>query len=460
MRWLLVKDLQILRRSPLLLALLVIYPVVVAVLIGFALSAGPDKPRVAFLNLVPAELGELELGGEMVDLAEYADTLFESIDPVTIDCTDRDPQECEDEVRDMVRDGDVLAGLVIPEEITERLLGLQSLQAVEPPTVKVFFNAEDPVKARYVEDTIKSQAQDANAALTKQLTEVALGYLNLIVEGGSVSLPIFGGEIEVLGLERSNAIVRAAQAQLPPGSEARRQLDRVLRFGELARQNLDLSDEILNTIGTPIEIDTEILEGETTPLSSFAVAVSVAISLMFVTVLMAAGTLALEREENAFARLVRGLVSQTGLLAEKALLAAVCSAVVGILMLCGLALFVDLDWGRFPLWVAGVAAGSLGFAALGLAIGALAREVRAASLLAFMLSLPLAFLALVPANAVSGLLYDVIRAVSALFPFKPTLEVMDAALNDAGGMIGPLAHLAALTLGFGALARLALRRFA
>jgi ABC-2 type transport system permease protein len=460
MRWLLVKDVQILRRSPLLLALLVIYPVVIAVLIGFALSRGPDKPRVAFVNLVPAEQNELELAGESIDLSDYADTLFESIDPVRIDCADRDPAACQEEALDKVRDGDVLAALVIPPDVTERLQALQSLQAVEPPTVKVFFNAEDPVKARYVEDTIKSRAQDANAALTQKLTEVALSYLDLIVEGGDIALPLLGGEIEILGLERSDAIVRAARAQLPPGSEARRQLDRVLRFGQLARENLDLSDEILGTIGTPIKIDTQVVEGGTTPLSSFAVAVAVAISLMFVTVLLAAGTLALEREENAFARLVRGLVSRNGLLAEKALLAASCSVVVGVLMLVGLALFVDLDWGRFPLWVAGVAAGSLGFAALGLAIGALAREVRAASLLAFMLSLPLAFLALVPSGAVSAALYDVIRAVSAVFPFKPTLDVMDAALNDAGGMVGPVAHLAALTLAFGALARLGLRRFA
>jgi hypothetical protein len=53
MRWLLLKDLQILRRSPLITALLVIYPVVIAVLVGFALSRGPEKPRVAFLNEVP-----------------------------------------------------------------------------------------------------------------------------------------------------------------------------------------------------------------------------------------------------------------------------------------------------------------------------------------------------------------------------------------------------------------------
>ena len=63
------------------------------------------------------------------------------------------------------------------------------------------------------------------------------------------------------------------------------------------------------------------LNGGTTPLDTFAVAVAVAVSLMFVTVLLAAGLLALEREENAFARLVRGLVSRTALLVEKVVLA-------------------------------------------------------------------------------------------------------------------------------------------
>ena len=67
-----------------------------------------------------------------------------------------------------------------------------------------------------------------------------------------------------------------------------------------------------------------------------------------------------------------------------------------------------------------------------------------------MLCLPLAFLALVPSGAVAPALYDVIRAVSAVFPFKPTLDALDAALNDAGGIGGPLLHLAGLTLAFGA----------
>ena len=50
MRWLLLKDLTILRRSPLLVGLLVLYPIVISVLMGLALSAGPDKPAVAVLK--------------------------------------------------------------------------------------------------------------------------------------------------------------------------------------------------------------------------------------------------------------------------------------------------------------------------------------------------------------------------------------------------------------------------
>jgi ABC-type multidrug transport system permease subunit len=217
---------------------------------------------------------------------------------------------------------------------------------------------------------------------------------------------------------------------------------------------------VLDVVGEPIRVRSTVINGGTTSLSSFAVALAVAVSMMFVTLLLAAGSLALEREENAFARLVRGLVSRTGLLLEKAVLAAVCSFAVSLLMLGGLGLFIDLDWGRFPLWLAALAAGTLSFAALGLAIGAITREVRAASLLAFMLALPLAFLALVPSGAVAPALYNVIRVISAIFPFKPALDALDAALNNSGGLGTALLHLAALFLAFGALSRLALRRFA
>ena len=445
MRWLLLKDLRLLRRSPLLVALLVLYPIVIAVLIGFALSRGPDKPQVAFANLVPEEATKLDLGGEKVDTSRQADVLFRAIDPVTV--------KSRAEAIRKVRDGDVLGAIVIPEDTTQKL---QS--GIEPATIEVFYNAEDPVKSRYVRDTIKAQVGDANNALTKRLSKVALEFLELIATGGQYNF--LGREFDVLGLERSERILKEAKSELPAGSPAHSQLDQVIRFANLARTNLDLSDDVLASVGTPIRVRQVQLNGAASPLSSFSVAIAVSVSIMFITLLLAAGALALEREENAFLRLVRGLVSRTGLLLEKAGLAAVCAMAVCLLMLAGLGLFVDLQWDRFHLWAAGVAAGSLAFAAMGLAIGALAKEVRSASLLCVMLSLPLTFLALVPSGSVSPVLYDVIEAISAVFPFKPTLEALDAALNDSGGLAGPLLHLAALFCGFGVASRVALQRFA
>jgi ABC-2 type transport system permease protein len=93
------------------------------------------------------------------------------------------------------------------------------------------------------------------------------------------------------------------------------------------------------------------------------------------------------------------------------------------------------------------------------AIGALAREVRAASLLAFLLSLPLAFLALVPSGAVAGGLNDAIQVISFVFPFKAALQALDAAVNGSSPSLGvSLAHLAGLAIAFGALAWAGLRR--
>ena len=448
MRWLLAKDLRILSRSPLLVGLLVVYPIVIAALVGFAVTSGPSKPRVAVLNQVPKAANEINLGGEQVNVSKEAKPLFDAIDPVYV--------HSRAEAISKVRSGDVLGALILPPDITQRLEAATSGTG-KPPRVQVFYNAEDPAKQRYVENTIKARVQDANAALAKKFTTVAAGYIRLLATGGHFDL--FGQSFDVLGLVRAEQILAELGAKLPVHSGAGPGLARVIRFARLARQNLGLANNVLAAVGTPIRVDTTIVKGGKTPLGAFAAAIAVTVTLMFVTLLLAAGALALEREENVFRRLERGLVSRTGLLAEKVLLAAICSVVVGLLLVIGLSFFVSLPWSRFALWVVSLALGAAAFGALGVAIGALTREVRAASLLAFMASLPIAVLGLVPSGAVSTGLYDVVRAVSAIFPFKPTLDALKSALGHAGGIGGPLLHLAILTVAGTAVARLAVRRF-
>jgi ABC-2 type transport system permease protein len=443
MRWLLIKDLQILRRSPLIATLLVVYPIVIAVLIGFALSRSPEKPRVAFLNEVPQN-ESFTVGKEEFDIVGARSELFERLDVVRVSNREEAAQK--------VRDGEVLGALILPADLVTKL----EAGGLEQPTVDVIVNQEDPVKARLVNDRISSLLTEANLRLSRQFSSITLDYLGLLLRGGKFEF--LGQSLDILGLEKAEKILNALRSQIP--ADQRAAATEVIRFSRLARQNLDLADNLLASVSEPIRVDKEVISGETPPLDTFAIAVAATVTLMFVTVLLVAGSLALEREENAFPRLTRGLIAPTGLLGEKVALGIVCALIVTLLMLVGVSLFVPLDWGRFALWPLAIAVGGAAFAAAGAALGGAAREVRASSLLAFMVALPVSFLSLVPSGSVSPALFDVVQAVRSVFPFEASLDAMQGALDSAGpGLATPLLHLAALTLAYGAVARLALRRF-
>jgi ABC-type transport system involved in cytochrome c biogenesis permease component len=449
MRWLFVKDLQIMRRSPLLTAILVIYPIVIAVLIGFALSRGPAKPQVAFVNEIP-EGTPLVIGGRQLDITGARGELCSRID-----CMDA---SSEDEARRMVASGDVLAALILPKDFITDIESLASLTPSQP-TVRVLVNEEDPIKAGLVNDRIDALITQANLRLSTKVTRLAANYLTLLLRGGQLNL--LGQSLNVLGLQNTQSILEAIEPELPKDSPFAGALDRVITFARLARENLDLAKPLLSSIAHPIEVNKEVVSGSPPSLDAFAIAVAATVTLMFATVLLVAGSLALEREENAFTRLTRGLVAKWALLAEKIALGIALSIVVTLLMLAGLSLFVDIDWGRFPLILAAIVAGGAAFAAFGAAIGGAAREVRASSLLAFMISLPIAFISLIESGTVSPALYDVIKVIRAIFPFGAALDAISRALDAGGPALGlPILHLAILAAAYGVLARIAIRRFA
>jgi len=137
-------------------------------------------------------------------------------------------------------------------------------------------------------------------------------------------------------------------------------------FARLARQNLALADSLLSSVRQPIAVDKQVIAGSIPPLDTFAVAVAAAITLLFVTVLLVSGSLALEREENTFTRLTRGLVSRTGLLVEKATLGTGAALIVTLLLLAAITPFESISWGRIYLIIpaillAGAASSGLGW---------------------------------------------------------------------------------------------------
>src|SRR6476646_4616584 len=202
-RWLLLKDLQILRRSPLQAVLLVAYPILIAVLVGFAISRGPEDPRVAFLNEVPPDT-RINVGGQELPKANVKKQVCERVECVFV--------EDRSEAMSKVKSGDALAALILPANLVNKI---NSLSTLTPgvPEVEVLVNEENAVKAELVDDRITSLLAQANLAIARRIGSEGGRYLNLIVNGGNFKA--LGGTIHILGLAASSHILEAVAPALP-----------------------------------------------------------------------------------------------------------------------------------------------------------------------------------------------------------------------------------------------------
>ena len=188
-----------------------------------------------------------------------------------------------------------------------------------------------------------------------------------------------------------------------------------------------------------------------------------AIALTFAGILIAAGALALERDENVIGRLARGLASPTALIAEKVALVALAGLALGAALAVAFAVAVDVagvsggvSWLRLPLLLPALLVGGAAVGAVGCLLGALAGGVRTATILALAVTLPLIFLGVIPASV-----SQLAATISNLFPFAPAADAFSSALFDVhptGALARDLAHLLVLAVVYATLARVAAPR--
>ena len=240
-------------------------------------------------------------------------------------------------------------------------------------------------------------------------------------------------------------------------AEKRAELEEFAALSEGAKRGATFARSLLKRVGQPIKLENQPV-GTNSSLSSLAVAVAVAVSAMFVALLLGAGMLAYETEDQMLTRLLRGLASRSTIVVEKTVLAGLCAFIVGTVMVIAFGFFVDIRWERAWAWLPAIVLAALAFGAAGVMIGAASGDVRAASLASFMIGLPLAAAALVPKGAVSEGLWYVLEAINSIFPFKPALDFVRAGLSPGFDALIPGLHLALLIAIYCAIASLAIRR--
>jgi len=199
-RWLLLKDVQILRRSPLLVTLLVVYPILIALLIGFALSRGPEKPRVAFLNEVPASQSKINLGGRTIDVTKYTGQLFQAIkaDPRALACRGAG----QGEVRRCA------GALIIPPDVTQKLAS-----GLQPPRWR--WSTTTRTRSRPASWTRRSPRawRRPNTALADTFKDIAAQDIKLLLDGAAARKRLTPARDEAAGRVLLPPSARHARAQ-------------------------------------------------------------------------------------------------------------------------------------------------------------------------------------------------------------------------------------------------------
>ena len=434
------KDAVLLRRSPALVLVLIVYPILVALLVALALQSDERRPDVAVVNLDTSGR-TVDVGGKRLSIDDYVARLSEDVDVHHLSAA---------EAADALDAGRVSAVLTIPEGF---IADLQS--GVRQPALRLSTSRRSPIEADALKRRLEAAVYRLNLRLATGYVDQVLQLVDLVTNGGEIG--IFGRSGEALGLKRSRALVTNLQARLREGGDAvtAAKLDPLVNFIDETQRNLDLAKPAANAIRAPIVLEVTQSASGREPLSAFGFAGALLVSLGLAGTLLAAATMSSEREDGALVRLRRGLISAGGLVGEKMAFTAGACLVVGLALLGGVAVFTDLAVGRWGLWLPVLIVAGLAFAAFGVLAGALARETRSALLIALMVALPLMALGLVPNSGVAG-------AVSGIVPFGPAFDAFQTLLVepaiDAGDLLLTLGRLALIGAVLAVAAAVAVRR--
>lgn len=440
------KDVRLLVRSRLLLAGLVVYPLVVALLVGVVVRYAGERPTVAFVDEddLPRVLA---VGGQRFRIERILEDVADRIELVRL-------SRREAEAR--LATGAVSAVIIVPAGFASRIRGM-----VESPRLLVETGGGG-VAAR-IDERVQALVYNLNLRLQKAYIRANLHYIDLLRHGGTGTF--IGNEFDVVGLERAASLLGEIRTRThdPVAREDAAALEQFVREAELA---LAQSGDSIRAVANPIRLATHEDVGRTWLISARVQAYALALTLAFLCVLIAAGAIAAERDENVLGRLLSGVRSRLRvweLVAAKAALAALVGLVLGLVLALGFGAWVELagvaggePWVRLPVLVLGLVLAAGAFGAFGILLGVLARESRTAALAGFLAVFPLVLLGLVPSAAV-----PVAGWVSEAFPFVHAVRLFESALFDPhpwSSLGRELAWLAALGGVFGAASGIGVRR--
>jgi ABC-2 type transport system permease protein len=269
------KDLRILRRSPVLLGMLLAYPLVIAVLVGLVAGYANSKPRVALVD----EDGlprKVVLAGETFNVQRTIDRVSENVNLVRLPRADAQRE---------LRNGKLVAVLTVPRGFMADLRGM-----LHSPELRL--QTAHGTLSNRVEQQVQALVYSLNRLLQDAYIKTNLGYVHALKHGATITF--LGRKIDVLGLDRTAALLR----KLPP-SQRRARIEDFVHDAQLALRE---TDSAMRATANPIKLALAPRSGRSWALSAEVQAYALGLTIAFLTLLLAAGATTVRREKEIFSK--------------------------------------------------------------------------------------------------------------------------------------------------------------
>src|SRR5664280_515052 len=231
------KDLLSLRRAPLVVILLALYPLLIAGLVGTVAGYANSRPRIAVVDLdhIPAKT---TVAGHTYHIKNLIDEVAKNV---------RISWMTKGQAAQALRTGEVVGVITIPHGFINDLKSVSVSPQVE------FETSQGGISSR-VTQQMQALIYSLNRKLQEAYLKDAIGYISIIRSGGTASF--LGSDYKVLGIAKARSLL-AAEKNNP-------QAAKVVRFLDTANGALRASEVSARAVAQPIRLSTATRSGRKT----------------------------------------------------------------------------------------------------------------------------------------------------------------------------------------------------
>lgn len=410
---LLKKDARVIFRSRLLLVVLLLYPLVIVAILGYAFSQPNQRVPLALVNLDVDAQGRAREGFVRDPIEESTTGLLVSsrqiIDELRPFADIREVAN-EEAGRRLLLSGEVQAVVLFPSGFVNDLVGLEGSGRLQ-----ITLDQSDPVRAKFMEILIRGVVQDFQERIVASKVDLVVDAINdslhLALPADHALYPGFRGVRERL------VDIRASHPDLT--TDQRQRLNESIAFIDRIIPTLENSRSIMESVAEPVNVTLAQEKSGSLFIRDLVVPAAVGLSIFWTGTLATSSLVVYERESPAFTRLRVTPTTRASIYASKFVLAAVIILGQSLVILLAAILFWDTrvdDAGLTFLLVLLSTFASIG---LGVFVSGIGRDVNGTILMSVLVTFPMLFL--------SGLFYPVTfmpkgaQLLANLFPLTYTV---------------------------------------